>query len=156
MTKSAYVDVNLFNEGLLDRASNLIAALKEDIKDMKAALEVQQVSLEEGLAGLQEVQDSFYQARQIDLFPGNDIDCGDIFAELVDIVGKEAANRLVDFYSGSSIYIPKNIIIEQKHRKIREEFRRGVVYRELAVRYEYSERYIRTIIHKKERKHEQR
>jgi Mor family transcriptional regulator len=147
MTKSAYVDVNLFNEGLLDRASNLIAAIKGDIKDLKAALEAQQVSLEDGLAGLHEVQDSFYQARQTDLFQGNDIDCGDIFAELVDIVGKEAANRLVDFYSGSSIYIPKNIIIEQKHRKIREEFRRGAVYRELAIRYEYTETHIRNIVH---------
>ncbi|MDR1637990.1 MAG: hypothetical protein LBR93_11725 [Treponema sp.] len=71
----------------------------------------------------------------------------DVFKELENILGTEAANRFVDYYCGSSIYIPRNIIVERKHRKIRKEFGDGASYRELALRYGYSERHIRTIIH---------
>jgi Mor family transcriptional regulator len=149
----------LFNENPLDRAVELIIRLKEDGKDMEAMLKVQQAALADVQANLQEVQDAFFQMGQDDLFQENNGEFinsdDDIFAELVEIVGKEVASRLVDFYSGSSIYIPKNIIIEQKHRKIREEFRNGSVYRELAVRYGYSDQHIRNIIHKKERKNKE-
>jgi Mor family transcriptional regulator len=76
----------------------------------------------------------------------------DVFEELEDIFGAEAANRFVDFYAGSNLYVPKNIKIERKHRKIRDEFREGATYRELAMRYEYTEQHIRNIVHRKERK----
>jgi Mor family transcriptional regulator len=75
----------------------------------------------------------------------------DVFEELENILGAEAANRFVDFYSGTSLYTPKAIVLERKYRKIREEFRNGAGYRELAQRYGYSERYVRTIIHEKKR-----
>ncbi|MDR1587286.1 MAG: hypothetical protein LBS57_07525 [Treponema sp.] len=75
-----------------------------------------------------------------------------VFEELENLLGTEAANRFVDFYSGSNLYVPKHIINERKYRKIREEFREGATYRELAMRYGYSERYVRTIIHEMERK----
>ena len=71
----------------------------------------------------------------------------DIFEELEQIIGAEAANRFVDFYSGASIYIPKNIITERKYTKIRDEFKKGAGYRELAVRYGYTQRHIRRIVH---------
>ncbi|MDR2618110.1 MAG: hypothetical protein LBC62_04485 [Treponema sp.] len=147
----------IFNETPLDRAMEAVMSIKENMKDMKAALKAQGASLKDICIMLREAEDIFFQAKQNDLFQEKGIDFGgDIFAELVDIVGKEAAGRLVDYYSGSSIYIPKNIIIEQKHRKMRGEFKDGATYRELAARYEYSERYTRTIIHKKEQKYEQR
>jgi Mor family transcriptional regulator len=147
---------DLFDEDPLDRTLELIARVKEDMKHIEAGINAQRAVLTDARTMLHEAQDIFFQIKQADLFQENDIDSdNDIFSELVDIAGKEAANRLVDFYSGSSIYIPKNIIIEQKHREIREEFKNGSVYRELAVRYGYSERYVRTIIHKKERKNEQ-
>ena len=79
----------------------------------------------------------------------------DVFEELENILGAEAASRFVDCYSGSNLYVPKHIINKRKYRKIREEFRNGAGYRELAQRYGYSERYVRTIIHRKERKNEQ-
>lgn len=73
-----------------------------------------------------------------------------VFEELENILGTEAANRFVDFYSGSNLYVPRNIKIKRKHRKIRKEFRDGAGYRELARRYGYSEQHIRNILHRKE------
>jgi Mor family transcriptional regulator len=76
----------------------------------------------------------------------------DIFEELKAIAGPEIAKRLFDHYSGSNVYFSKGSIIRQKHREIREEFRNGASYRELGFKYGYGERYIRRIIHRKERK----
>ena len=68
-----------------------------------------------------------------------------IFDELVDIIGAEAAGRLAKHYSGSNLYIPRSIEIKEIHRKIKEEFRSGAAYRELAMRYGYTEQHIRNI-----------
>jgi Mor family transcriptional regulator len=76
---------------------------------------------------------------------GAALEKSDVFEELENILGTEAANRFVDFYSGSNLYVPRNIKIEQKHRKIRDEFREGANYRELAMRYGYTEQHIRNI-----------
>ena len=73
----------------------------------------------------------------------------DIYEELEELIGPEAAQRLVDHYSGSSIYIPRSIYIKRKHRQIKEDFKNGANYRELAQRYGLSERYIRRIVHRK-------
>jgi Mor family transcriptional regulator len=73
----------------------------------------------------------------------------DVFEELESILGTEAANRFVDFYAGSNLYVPRSIKIEWRHRKIRDEFREGAGYRELAIKYGYSERHVRRIIHGK-------
>ena len=69
----------------------------------------------------------------------------EFFEELEHIFGAAAAARFVDFYSGASIYIPKNVITKRKYKKIREEFKNGAGYRELAVRYGYTEQHIRNI-----------
>ena len=71
----------------------------------------------------------------------------DVLEELEGIIGPDAANRLVDHYSGSNLYVPQRIKITRKYRKIREEFKNGATYRELAMRYEYTEGHIRRIIH---------
>jgi Mor family transcriptional regulator len=85
---------------------------------------------------------------------GTVLEKNDVFKELETILGTEAANRFVDYYSGSILYTPKSIIIARKHRKIREEFKNGATYRELAVRYGYTETHIRNIVYRKERKDE--
>jgi Mor family transcriptional regulator len=72
----------------------------------------------------------------------------DVYEELEELIGTEATNRLVNYYAGSSIYIPKRIANEQQYQQIRVEFKKGASYRELAMRYGYSERYIRRIVHK--------
>jgi Mor family transcriptional regulator len=73
----------------------------------------------------------------------------DVFEELQELVGTEAADRLVNHYSGSSIYLPKGIQIRRQYKKIIEEFKQGASYKELARRYGLTERWIRTIVHKK-------
>lgn len=72
-----------------------------------------------------------------------------VFEELETLVGTEAADRIADFYSGANLYIPKHVINGRKYQKIREEFRGGAGYRELAIKYGYSVQHIRNIVHKK-------
>jgi Mor family transcriptional regulator len=80
----------------------------------------------------------------------------DLLDELTAVIGDEAAERLIEHYSGSNVYYPKRISRKFKYRKIREEFKNGASYRELSLKYGYVERYIRVIIHKmKERKNGQ-
>jgi Mor family transcriptional regulator len=76
---------------------------------------------------------------------GAAVETNDIFEELEHIIGAEAANRFVDFYSGASIYIPQSIVIKRNHHKIREEFNNGASYRELGIKYGYTEQHIRNI-----------
>lgn len=72
-----------------------------------------------------------------------------VLEELENVLGAEGADHFVDYYAGSNLYVPKNIIATRKHRKIREEFKNGAGYRELARRYGYTEQHIRRIVHKK-------
>ena len=76
----------------------------------------------------------------------------DVYEELKNIIGLAAANSLVDYYSGSVLYIPQNITIKKKHGQIREEFKKGASYRELARRYEFTERHIRNITKERQEK----
>jgi Mor family transcriptional regulator len=69
----------------------------------------------------------------------------DVYEELEELVGAEVAKRIVDYYSGTNVYYPKRISLRLKHRQIRNEFNNGASYRELAVRYGYSEQYVREI-----------
>ena len=71
----------------------------------------------------------------------------DIFEELSDIIGPDAAKRLIDYYSGSNLYIPQRIGLRMKHQQIRDEFKNGSSYRELAQQHGYTETRIRQIVH---------
>jgi Mor family transcriptional regulator len=71
------------------------------------------------------------------------------FEQLAEAVGEESARRLAKSFAGENIYIPKGITTDKRHEAIRQEFRDGATYRELARRYGYAERYIRTIVHYK-------
>jgi Mor family transcriptional regulator len=74
------------------------------------------------------------------------------FEQLTGIVGKEAAGQVAASFAGESVYIPKGITTAEQHKAIRQEFRDGATYRELARRYGYTERHIRNIIHRKHKK----
>jgi len=76
----------------------------------------------------------------------------EVYEELAALVGPETAKRLFDHYSGSSVYYSKRISIRLRHRQIRDEFKKGASYRELGLKYGYGEKYVRTIIHGKEKK----
>jgi Mor family transcriptional regulator len=80
---------------------------------------------------------------------GGRVEKNGVYEELIGIVGREAADRLVDAFAGSSIYIPQSIATSKKHRLIKEEFKNGESYRELSLKYHYTESYIRSILHRK-------
>jgi Mor family transcriptional regulator len=93
-----------------------------------------------------------YFGRHEKVLGGESMGENETYKELEELIGTEAANRLVDHYSGSSIYIPQRIVIMRQHQEIRKEFKNGASYRELALRYDYTETHVRRIVHKKKAK----
>jgi Mor family transcriptional regulator len=79
----------------------------------------------------------------------DDMDCkNEIFEELRDLIGKEQAEKVTDYFSGSLVYFSKNIAIARKHREIRKAFLEGASYRDLSVKHGYTETHVRRIVHK--------
>jgi Mor family transcriptional regulator len=71
------------------------------------------------------------------------------FNNILDTAGYEALSSILEEFGGTSLYIPTkrtvfNICIKQQ---VKKEFN-GNNYRELAKKYEFSERSIRNIINK--------
>jgi Mor family transcriptional regulator len=69
------------------------------------------------------------------------------YDELANEVGLEVAKQIAKLYQGQQIYFPK---LERKcdpllKKTIKEEFD-GYNFKELAVKYDYSERWIRKIV----------
>ncbi len=75
------------------------------------------------------------------------LDINNEFKELIDTIGNEKVQKIVDIFYGKIIYFPK--IKETCKQKIKnrivEEFN-GYNYTQLAKKYGYTERYIRKII----------
>jgi Mor family transcriptional regulator len=145
------IEKGLFNENPDDRSFELIIRLKEDIKGMETKLKSQEAFLKEAGTILHEVRDILYEIRQADLFQENDIDSDDDFEQLKNIIGKEKSICVVEFFAGSNIYIPKSAQTVESYQAIRKEYKDGANYRELSVKYGYTERHIRNIIHRKKR-----
>lgn len=68
--------------------------------------------------------------------------------QVVEVIGLEAYKRLIHYYAGTSIYIPKFSEIERRKRneKIRIEYEKNGDIKALALMYGLSEIQIRTII----------
>lgn len=64
-----------------------------------------------------------------------------------ELIGAESAQKLARFFSGSNIYIPKNIFADEVRTEIKKAYKEGKSYRELSAEYGYSEVHIRNIIH---------
>jgi hypothetical protein len=144
----------LFNEGPLDRALDIITTLKKDTRDIKPFLEVQRASLVYAGTMLREVKDTLFQMGQNDLFQENGIDCGDDFEQLKAIIGEERAARVVELFAGSTFCVPKSLQTMENYRAIRQEYKDGANYRALSIKYGYTETHIRRIIHTKRTKNE--
>jgi Mor family transcriptional regulator len=70
--------------------------------------------------------------------------------ELVqELIGVGEARKLAEAFGGSTIYIPKIDRVTERHQSIKQEFRNGANYRELSVKYGYTQNHIRRIVHKK-------
>jgi Mor family transcriptional regulator len=74
------------------------------------------------------------------------------YEQLADLVGKEAAQRVVESFAGTNLYIPKGISTTTRHELIRKEFKEGATYRELSVKYGYTESHIRNITRREKSK----
>jgi Mor family transcriptional regulator len=72
--------------------------------------------------------------------------------QLEILIGENAAGKVFEIFSGENIYIPKRILIKKRHEIIMKEFREGATYRELGIKYGYTENYIRKIVNKKRKK----
>lgn len=68
--------------------------------------------------------------------------------QVVEVIGLEAYKRLIHYYAGTSIYIPKFSEIERRKRneKIRIEYEKNGDIKALALKYGLLEIQIRTII----------
>ena len=76
-------------------------------------------------------------------------DWSDDYELLESIAGPEMALKIAKEFSGSTIYIPKNIITFRIYKKIKQRYKAGASYRELSLEYGYTETHIRNIIHRK-------
>lgn len=140
---------SLFEDDPLDRAVAIVSAMKGDIKDIETGLKLHQENLLEAQTLLQEIKDTIIAAKQPELFIESESDCDDGFGQLEDLIGPEAAQKVAEVFAGTNIYIPKNIITSQNYRAIRKEYKAGASYRELGIKYGYTETHIRNIIHRK-------
>ncbi len=72
-------------------------------------------------------------------------------AELAEIVGIEAAMKIVEVYSGSVIYLPKmeSVLATVRDRHIREEFD-GTNGHKLAIRYNVSDSWVLRVVNEKQ------
>lgn len=70
--------------------------------------------------------------------------------EMAEAVGMDAFKQLVTKYGGSEPYIPKasSLVIPIRNELIRREFD-GTNHVELAIKYDLTERFVRTIVEEK-------
>jgi len=73
----------------------------------------------------------------------------DDFKLLAEIVGPKLAVKIVESFSGSLIYVPKNVLTARKHLEVIDGYKSGKSYRELSLLSGYSESHVREIISKK-------
>ena len=67
--------------------------------------------------------------------------------ELAELIGLEGMLKIVDYYSGGNLYVPKmeNLLSGVRDRRIREEYN-GENSKRLAVKYGVSESYLWRIV----------
>jgi Mor family transcriptional regulator len=80
--------------------------------------------------------------------------CNEDFELIRELIGAEKAHTLADVFCGTILYIPKNVVMARDYRIIRDKFKKGKNYRELAREYGYTIRHVRRIIHKRMPKYE--
>jgi Mor family transcriptional regulator len=73
------------------------------------------------------------------------------FEMVQELIGVDEAHKLMKAFGGSVIYIPKPKLgsTSELHQSIKQEFRNGANYRDLAIKYGYTQTHIRRIVHKK-------
>jgi Mor family transcriptional regulator len=60
-------------------------------------------------------------------------------------IGKEVATLVLRTWSGTTVYFPRGLVLDETHWKIYQEFD-GTNLQELAIKYQLTERWVRLII----------
>jgi Mor family transcriptional regulator len=120
--------------------------MRVHIGDRGKGLKSQGELLKETTGLLKDIQELLFEMRQGELF---DDESTETFEQLRDIIGEEPAGRVAKAFAGTMVYIPKNVIAKNLHKKIKKEFWNGSTYKELSRRYGYTERYIRNLVDRK-------
>ncbi len=76
------------------------------------------------------------------------------FRLIANVIGQEKAMALADYFNGTVLYVPKldEVLRNRKHELIREDRRKGVPYRDIALKYNISDRWVREIVDHQEDK----
>jgi len=79
----------------------------------------------------------------------DDFEVGSVYYMIAEKIGVGNALEIAELFQGSSIYFPKldNVYAKKLREKILKEFN-GYNYKHLAVKYGYSEMWIRKIVNK--------
>jgi hypothetical protein len=138
-------------EDQLSAAIDLAGQLKREIGALHVRAEAHQTNLEKTEELLRQTQALLAAARQPTLFGGGRMmdDENTAFEMLKEMLGPEQALRVAENFAGTSLYIPKSVIISARHQAIQDEYRAGATYRELSAKYGYSNTHIRAVIHRK-------
>jgi Mor family transcriptional regulator len=138
----------------LDEIQYSLFFMKDKLKSSSKQAEANDRLLKEAAGLLDEAQTMLSDMGQEELFDdegtettGNVEYQNEVFEELKDLLGNKQAEKVADYFSGSLVYFSKGIAIARKHREIKKAFLEGTGYRELALKYEYTEQHIRRIVH---------
>jgi Mor family transcriptional regulator len=74
---------------------------------------------------------------------------GAVEEQLEALIGKENAVKVMEYFAGENIYFPKNARLSELHEQLYGELSNGATYSDMAVKYGYTQSYIRKIEHKK-------
>lgn len=75
-----------------------------------------------------------------------------LYNELQGSIGSAAALRVFELLQGQQVYFPSYVSQLHRNRAILEDFRAGMSYRKLAIKYHLTQKHIRNITAPKNRK----
>jgi hypothetical protein len=143
---TAQQNIDFIKNDPLEDMTNLILRAKENMNNAGRGIKSQGALLKETSDMLNEIRATLFDMGQGELF--ND-ESTETFEQLREIIGEEQAGKVAKAFAGTMVYIPKNVIARNLHKKIKEEFRNGATYKELGRKYGYTERYIRNLVDRK-------
>jgi Mor family transcriptional regulator len=144
--KTAQQNLAFIENNPLEDMAHLISRSKEDMNNLEQRSKSQGTLLKETLDMLNEIQTTLSDMRQGELF---DDEGTETFEQLREIIGDEQASKVAKTFAGTMLYIPKNVIAKNLHKKIKKEYWDGATYKELSRKYGYTERYIRNLVDRK-------
>jgi Mor family transcriptional regulator len=144
--KTAARQQNLGMTDPLDEISFTLFFMKESLKDLRNQIKKHDSPLKEASALLTGIKETLFEMRQGELFEDEGTET---FEQLREIIGDEPASRVAKAFAGTTVYVPKNVVSRNLHKRIKKEFWEGASYRDLSKKYGYTERYIRNLVDRK-------